>query len=118
MAVQTPVPAEKKGFSSSDIGYKYKAGFFLMNDEQCYRETRMAEETVFAGQYWPSEDENVEGIVYETVYVESGCAAPISLVTRGTVNREKLDNVNTDIVTALEAKGFVFVNPSAVERPY
>lgn len=72
-----------------------------------------------AGTVYPANDTTAEGIVYEDVDVTSG-NMPASVVVAGRVYADRLaETISSDAKTALEAKGFVFVNTApAVERPY
>ena len=109
----------------------YAPGYFLSHEE-CTRETReipqsMATDAADGSKYvpmgtvYPETGDNAEGIVYEDVDVTLG-NMPGSVVTRGEVftGRIPLSNeqLTASTVTALEAKGFKFVEESEVTRPY
>lgn len=106
-------------FISSSNGSGFLAGYFLVDDENCVRETATI----------PADHANVvtkadgtkyvpagtiidnKGILYEDIDVTNG-DAPGSIVTKGTVCGDKLESTpNID--------GIVVVEQSAtVERPY
>ena len=103
----------------------YHPGYFLAHEE-CTRVTRTipqagAKTTAEGGKYvamgtaYPADDATAIGIVYEDVDVTTG-DMPGSVVTAGTVIIERL-NISDAAKTALEGKGFKFVNEPTVTRP-
>lgn len=108
-------------------GKTYAPGWFLAHEE-CVRETRQiaqqgAATATNGGKYvkmgtpYPSNDANAIGIVYEDVDVTTG-DMPGSVVTKGVVYEDRLSGTLADAAkTALEAKGFVFVETPSVTRP-
>lgn len=116
-------------FINSNNGNVYAPGWFLTGDELCERHTHQMEQTnatddgnggkyIPMGTVYPANDETAIGIVYEDVDVTTG-DMPGSVVTRGTVYADRLPvAIDTDAQTALEAKGFVFVDEPTVTRPY
>lgn len=114
-------------FNANSTGKVYAPGYFLAHEE-CTRETREfsqtdATETDEGGKYvpmgtiYPANDETAEGIVYEDVDVTTG-NMPGSVVTSGFVIKERFAAVPvTAAVSALEAKGFTFVDEPTVTRP-
>lgn len=110
-------------------GVTYAPGWFLANNEDCTRLTRQiaqagATVTDAGGKYvpmgtiYPANDGTAEGIVYEDVDVTSG-DMPGSVVTEGKVYEDRLPEELTEAAkTALEGKGFTFMNTPAVTRPY
>jgi len=116
-------------FINSNNGNAYAPGWFLTGDELCERQTHQMEQAnatddgnggkyIPMGTVYPANDETAIGIVYEDVDVTTG-DMPGSVVTRGTVYADRLPvAIDTDAQTALEAKGFVFVDELTVTRPY
>lgn len=118
-------------FIKNDTSSKvYAPGYFLAHEE-CTRETReipqsMGVDTSDGGKYvpmgtvFPAVGETAEGIVYEDVDVTTG-NMPGSVVTRGEVFTGRIplstEQLTASTVAALEAKGFKFVEESAVTRP-
>lgn len=111
-------------------GVTYAPGWFLVNNEDCSRFTKTIPQSlattaadgskyVKMGTVFPSNDANAIGIVYEDVDVTSG-SMPGSVVTKGEVYKDRLAGTLAQTAqTALEAKGFIFVNTSpTVTRPY
>lgn len=112
------------------LGTTYAPGWFLADNEDVDRKTRQiaqagAKATETGGKYvpmgtvWPANDTTAEGIVYEDVDVTSG-DMPGSVVLSGKVYLDRLPTAPSgEAKTALEAKGFVFIDTApAVERPY
>lgn len=107
----------------------YAPGWFLAIGEPCERLTHQmeqanAEESENGGKYipmgtvYPANDETAIGIVYEDVDVSTG-DMPGSVVTKGTVYKNRLPvELDTDAQTALEGKGFAFIEEPEVTRPY
>lgn len=117
-------------FINSANGVIYSPGWFLAADELCERQTRQmtedmategenGEKVVVTGTIFPANDETAEGIVYEPIDVSNG-DMPGSVVTKGTIYEDRLPvAVDEDAKTALEEKGFVFIESSpAITRPY
>lgn len=118
-------------FIQSETNVGYKPGWFLVNCEDCTRETRTIEDDhaqvvtvngkkhVPMGAFYPANDNTAVGIVYEDVDVTTG-DMPGSVVTEGTVYLDRLPAApGTGVQAALEAKGFKFVAESpAITRPY
>ncbi len=117
-------------FIGSAQGVQYAPGWFLVDNEDCTRETKTIPQTgattaangskyVKMGTPFPANDATAIGIVYEDVDVTTG-AMPGSVVTKGTVYADRLAvTLESTAKTALEGKGFKFVTASpAVTRPY
>lgn len=114
---------------NANQGYGYAPGWFLAHEE-CVRETRQIAQSgatsasnggkyVKMGTFYPANNSStVEGIVYEDVDVTSG-NMPGSVVTKGVVYLDRLaDSPESGVQSALEGKGFVFIESSpAVTRP-
>lgn len=118
-------------FNQDNTSKVYAPGYFLSHEE-CTRETReipqsMAVSTDEGGKYvpmgtvFPEVGENAEGIVYEDVDVTTG-NMPGSVVTKGEVFTGRIplstEQLTASTVTALETKGFKFIEESEVTRPY
>lgn len=115
-------------FNQNDTTSKvYAPGFFLAHEE-CVRETRQIPQAgattladgskyVKMGAAFPSNDGDIEGLVYEDVDVSTG-DMPGSVVTKGVVYEDRLPVELAEAAkTALEAKGFTFVTVPTVTRP-
>ena len=101
-------------------GHPYAPGWFLVNNEDCTRETRTIPATgvtadadggkhVAMGTIFPANDATAIGILYEDVDVTAG-AMPGSVVTQGTVYLDRLPVAPASAAkTALEGLGFKFV---------
>lgn len=111
-------------------GHSYAPGWFLVNNEDCTRETRTISATgvtadddggkhVPMGTIYPANDDTAIGILYEDVDVTAG-DMPGSVVTQGTVYLDRLpeapseDETEEGVTTpgaksTLEALGFKFV---------
>ena len=111
-------------------GQAYAPGWFLADNEDCTRLTRQisaegASDGANGGKYvpmgtiYPSNDANAEGIVYEDVDVSNG-DMPGSVVLSGKVYLDRLPEAPISAAqTALEGKGFVFIEAApSVTRPY
>ena len=117
-------------------GVTYTPGWFL-GEEECDRETREMQvsaatrvaaltsapvrvgvKVVKCGTVYPTNDSNAIGIVYEDVDVTMG-NMPGSVVTKGKIIKDRLaETINAGAVSALEAKGFTFVDSApTVTRP-
>ena len=114
-------------FTASAQGTTFEAGYFLVDDEQCLRETadisashlqkvtRNGRTIVPAGAIIPANGATAKGVLYEDIDVTDG-AAPGSIVTKGKVYEDRLPaSAVSDAKTAL--KGIIFVNAPSVERP-
>lgn len=109
-------------------GTTYAPGWFLGHDE-CVRKTREIPTSlattvsngtkyVKMGTPFPSNDGDIEGIVYEDVDVTVG-NMPGSVVLQGVVIEERLpETLSSAAKTALEGKGFTFISEATVTRPY
>lgn len=107
----------------------YAPGWFLAIAEPCERHTHQMEQAnatddgtggkhIPMGTIYPANDDTAIGIVYEDVDVTSG-DMPGSVVTRGTIYAARLPvAIDTAAQTALEERGFVFVDEPTVTRPY
>lgn len=101
-------------------GHTYAPGWFLVNNEDCTRETRTISATgvtadadggkhVAMGTLFPANDATTIGILYEDVDVTGG-DMPGSVVTAGTVYLDRLPVTPAAAAkTALEGLGFKFV---------
>lgn len=101
-------------------GHTYAPGWFLVNNEDCTRETRTISATgvtadadggkhVAMGTLYPANDATAIGILYEDVDVTGG-DMPGSVVTAGTVYLDRLPVTPAAAAkTALEGLGFKFV---------
>lgn len=88
-------------FTSSTNGTAFDAGWFLVDDEACLRETadiaanhaqkvtRDGRVIVPMGAVIPANDATAKGILYEDIDVTEG-AAPGSIVTRGVIYGDRL----------------------------
>ena len=106
-------------------GHPYAPGWFLVNNEDCTRETRTIPATgvtadadggkhVAMGTIFPANDATAIGILYEDVDVTAG-AMPGSVVTQGTVYLDRLPvTLAAAAKTALEGLGFKFVTAAPV----
>ena len=119
---------------SVEQGKVYAPGFFLAHEE-CERKTREISQslatTVNGAKYVPmgtlisvttgtGNDAVTDyiGFVYEDVDVTSG-NMPGSVVLKGVVYEDRLPaELEDEAKTALEAKGFTFVETPSVTRPY
>lgn len=112
---------------ATEQGKVYAPGWFLAHEE-CVRETRQipaegAETTDDGGKYvpmgtvYPDNSGEAIGIVYEDVDVTTG-DMPGSVVTKGVVYEDRLPvEIANAAKTALEAKGFTFIQTPEVVRP-
>lgn len=109
-------------------GKTYAPGLFL-DHEECIRETREIPQSlatteangtkyVKMGTAYPSNDGNIEGLVYEDVDVTNG-NAPGSVVTRGVILASILPmGLTSTARTKLESLDFIIKNIPTVTRPY
>lgn len=112
---------------NGEQGKVYAPGWFLAHEE-CERKTReftqeMATTRADGAKYVPmgtpySDDGQYVGLAYEDVDVTNG-NMPGSVVLSGVVYKDRLpETVTSEVKTALEAKGFTFIETSpAVVRP-
>lgn len=112
---------------NATVGKTYAPGWFLAHEE-CVRETRQIPQSGATsanggkyqkmGSFYPANNSStVEGILYEDVDVTSG-DMPGSVVTKGVVYLNRLPAApESGVQSALEAKGFKFINESDVVRP-
>jgi hypothetical protein len=116
-------------FIGNSKGKTYAPGLFL-DHEECVRETKEIPQSmattesngtkyVKMGSAYPSNDGNIEGLVYEDVDVTNG-NAPGSVVTRGGVVLASIlpMSLTTTARTKLENLDFSFVSRGSVTRPY
>lgn len=108
-------------------GIAYAPGYFLAHEE-CERKTRQISATgattaangakyVKAGTPYPANDATAVGIVYEDVDVTTG-NMPGSVVLQGVVYENRLPvTLASAAKTALEGKGFRFVQDPTTTRP-
>ena len=101
-------------------GHTYAPGWFLVNNEDCTRETRTISAAgvtadadggkhVAMGTLYPANDATAIGILYEDVDVTGG-DMPGSVVTAGTVYLDRLPVTPAAAAkTALEGLGFKFI---------
>lgn len=101
-------------FITKKEGRMFEPGYFLINDENCIRETREIPTSLATngivpmGTIFPANDATAEGIVYEDVNVTSG-NMPGSVVTKGDVVLDKLPvSLEDTAASALSVKGFTF----------
>lgn len=114
-------------FTASAQGTTFEAGWFLVDDEQCLRETatiaanhaqkvtRNGRTIVPAGAVIPANGSSAVGILYEDIDVTDG-AAPGSIVTKGVIYGDRLPAaLDSDAATALT--GITVKTSPAVVRP-
>ena len=115
-------------FTAAATGSTFNAGYFLVDDEQCLRETttvsashaqkvtRNGRTIVPAGAIIPANGSTAKGVLYEDIDVTDG-AAPGSIVTKGKVYQDRLPAAAvSDAISALTGIQFV-ANAPAVTRP-
>lgn len=110
---------------NAKTGHTYAPGWFLVNNEDCTRETKQISATgvaadadggkhVAMGTIYPANGATAIGILYEDVDVTSG-DMPGSVVTAGTVYLDRLPVAPASAAkTALEGLGFKFVTAAPV----
>lgn len=115
-------------FIGNHDGKVYAPGLFLAHEE-CVRETREIPQSlattedngtkyVKMGTPYPSNDGDIEGLVYEDVDVTSG-NMPGSVVTRGVILASVLPvGLTTTARAKLENLDFIIKKMSNVTRPY
>ena len=115
-------------FTASAQGTTFEAGFFLVDDEQCLRETatiaanhsqkvtRNGRTIVPMGAVIPANGSSAKGILYEDIDVTDG-AAPGSIVTKGVIYEDRLPaTLDSDAKTAMT--GIIVKSTApAVTRP-
>ena len=114
-------------FTASAQGTTFEAGWFLVDDEQCLRETatvaanhaqavtRNERTIVPAGAVIPANGATAIGILYEDIDVTDG-AAPGSIVTKGTIYGDRLPATLADAAAAALTGIKVKTSPT-VTRP-
>ncbi len=115
-------------FIGSSTGTAFTAGFFLVDENDCAREsmtipathgqkeTRGGRTIVPAGAVIPANGATAKGILYEEIDVTDG-SKPGSVVTRGTIYGDRLPATLADAAkTALT--GITVIDSPAVTRPY
>lgn len=115
-------------FTGSTTGTIFSAGHFLVDDEQCLREsatiaanhsqkvTRGGRVIVPAGAVIPSNDGNAKGILYEDIDVTDGAAFG-SIVTKGVVYEDRLPAAIESAAEAVLTGIKVTTASPAVTRP-
>jgi len=114
-------------FTASAQGTTFEAGWFLVDDEQCLRETatiaanhaqkvtRNGRTIVPAGAVIPANGSTAVGILYEDIDVTDG-AAPGSIVTKGTIYGDRLPAA-LESAAATALTGIKVKTSPAVVRP-
>lgn len=114
-------------FTSSAQGTTFEAGWFLVDDEQCLRETttvaadhaqkvtRNGRTIVPAGAVIPANGATAKGILYEDIDVTDG-AAPGSIVTKGVIYGDRLPAALDD-AAATALTGIIVKTSPTVTRP-
>lgn len=114
-------------FTASAQGTTFEAGYFLVNDEQCLRETatiaanhaqkvtRNGRVIVPMGAVIPANGSTAKGILYEDIDVTDGAALG-SIVTEGVIYGDRLPAaLDSDAATALT--GITVKTSPAIVRP-
>lgn len=114
-------------FTASAQGTTFEAGWFLVDDEQCIRETatiaanhaqavtRNGRTIVPAGAVIPANGATAVGILYEDIDVTDGAAAG-SIVTKGTIYGDRLPAA-LESAAATALTGIKVKTSPAVVRP-
>lgn len=114
-------------FTASAQGTTFEAGFFLVDDEQCLRETttvsadhaqkvtRNGRDIVPAGAVMPANDATANGILYEDIDVTDG-AAPGSIVTKGVIYGDRLP-ATLEEAAATALTGIIVKTSPTITRP-
>ena len=114
-------------FTASAQGTTFEAGWFLVDDEQCLRETatiaanhaqkvtRNGRTIVPAGAVIPANGSTAVGILYEDIDVTDGAAAG-SIVTKGTIYGDRLPAA-LESAAATALTGIKVKTSPAVVRP-
>lgn len=115
-------------FTGSTSGTIFRAGHFLVDDEQCLREsatiaanhsqivTLNGRKIVPAGAVIPSNDANAKGLLYEDIDVTDGAAFG-SIVTKGVVYEDRLPAAIESAAEAALTGIKVIATSPAVYRP-
>lgn len=113
---------------SSTTGTTFEAGFFLVDDERCTRQsmtvaanhgqrvTRNGRTIVPMGAVIPANGATAKGILYEDVDVTDGAAAG-SVVTEGTVYGDRLPAALAEAATTALTRIHVIATSPTVTRP-
>lgn len=113
---------------SSTTGTTFEAGFFLVDDERCTRQsmtvaanhaqrvTRNGRTIVPMGAVIPANGATAKGILYEDVDVTDGAAAG-SVVTEGTVYGDRLPAALAEAATKALTQIHVIATSPTVTRP-
>ena len=115
-------------FTASAQGTTFEAGWFLVDDESCLRETatvaanhaqkvtRNGRVIVPMGAVIPANGATAKGILYEDIDVTDG-DAPGSIVTKGVIYEDRLPaSLDSDAKTALTGITVISAAPAAI-RP-
>jgi len=114
-------------FTASKTGTTFEAGFFLVDDEECLRETttiaanhaqavtRNGRTIVPMGAVIPANGSTAKGILYEDIDVTDGAAAG-SIVTKGVIYGDRLPAA-LDSSAASALSGITVKTSPAVVRP-
>ena len=117
-------------FDGPSKGYGWNAGYFLVNDETCIRETMTVPANhgqkvtrdngrivVPAGAVIPANGATAKGILFEDTDVTDG-AKPASVVTQGTIYADRLPAaLAAQAATALTGITVIATSPT-ITRPY
>lgn len=113
---------------SSTTGTTFEAGFFLVDDERCTRQsmtiaanhaqrvTRNGRTIVPMGAVIPANGATAKGILYEDIDVTDGAAAG-SVVTEGTVYGDRLPAALASAAATALTQIHVIATSPTVERP-
>jgi hypothetical protein len=114
-------------FTASAQGTTFEAGYFLVNDEQCLRETatiaathaqkvtRNGRDIVPMGAVIPANGATAKGILYEDIDVTDGDSIG-SIVTEGVIYGDRLPaTLDSDAATALT--GITVKTSPTITRP-
>lgn len=113
---------------SSTTGTTFEAGFFLVDDERCTRQsmtvaanhgqrvTRNGRTIVPMGAVIPANGATAKGILYEDVDVTDGAAAG-SVVTEGTVYGDRLPAALAEAAATALTRIHVIATSPTVTRP-
>lgn len=114
-------------FTASTTGTTFDAGFFLVDDESCLRETadiaanhaqkvtRNGRTIVPMGAVIPANDATAKGILYEDIDVTDG-NAPGSIVTKGVIYGDRLPAALADAAKSA-LTGIIVKTEPTVTRP-
>lgn len=113
---------------SSTTGTTFEAGFFLVDDERCTRQsmtvaanhaqrvTRNGRTIVPMGAVIPANGATAKGILYEDIDVTDGAAVG-SVVTEGTVYGDRLPAALTEAAATALTQIHVIATSPTVTRP-